>query len=132
MEVSSLAATPLDVRVVQPIRPNFGPFSGPAPRWNCITLRSATTYRLETLRQAATVAADLRHGMIRPSYIPPRAIRYLHDFTGRRKQLVRSGPWAPDLAGVGWGPVFVFERNDKVAEARPSLSAAREAVSTQR
>jgi len=41
-------------------------------------------------------------------------------------------PWAPDLAGAGWGPVSMFERNGKVAEARPSLSAAREAVSIQR
>ena len=33
----------------------------------------------------------LRHGMIRPSYIPPRTIRELRDFTRRRKQLVRAG-----------------------------------------
>jgi transposase len=33
----------------------------------------------------------LRHGMILPSYIPPRAIRELRDFTRRRKQLVRAG-----------------------------------------
>jgi transposase len=33
----------------------------------------------------------LRHGMIRPSYVPPRAIRDLRDFTRRRKQLVRAG-----------------------------------------
>jgi transposase len=33
----------------------------------------------------------LRHGMIRPSYIPPRATRELRDFTRRRKQLVRAG-----------------------------------------
>ena len=33
----------------------------------------------------------LRHGMIRPSYIPPRYIRELRKFTRRRKQLVRAG-----------------------------------------
>lgn len=33
----------------------------------------------------------LRHGMIRPSYIPPRPIRELRDLTRRRKQLVRNG-----------------------------------------
>jgi transposase len=33
----------------------------------------------------------LRHGMIRPSYIPPLAIRQLRDLTRRRKQLVRAG-----------------------------------------
>jgi transposase len=33
----------------------------------------------------------LRHGMIRPSYIPPLEIRQLRDLTRRRKQLVRNG-----------------------------------------
>jgi transposase len=33
----------------------------------------------------------LRHGMVRPSYIPPRPIRQLRDLTRRRKQLVRNG-----------------------------------------
>jgi transposase len=33
----------------------------------------------------------LRHGMIRPSFIPPRAIRPLRDLTRRRKQMVRLG-----------------------------------------
>src|SRR5881227_1534842 len=32
-----------------------------------------------------------RHGMIRPSYIPPKPIRELRDLTRRRKQLVRNG-----------------------------------------
>jgi len=32
----------------------------------------------------------LRHGMIRPSYIPPLATRQFRDLTRRRKQLVRS------------------------------------------
>ena len=33
----------------------------------------------------------LRHGMIRPSFIPPRAIRELRDLTRRRKQMIRMG-----------------------------------------
>lgn len=33
----------------------------------------------------------LRHGMIRPSFIPPRAIRELRDLTRRRKQLLGNG-----------------------------------------
>jgi transposase len=33
----------------------------------------------------------LRHGMIRPSYIPPLAIRQLRDLTRRRKQMVAHG-----------------------------------------
>jgi transposase len=33
----------------------------------------------------------LRHGMIRPSYIPPLEIRQMRDLTRRRRQLVRSG-----------------------------------------
>jgi transposase len=33
----------------------------------------------------------LRHGMIRPSYIPPPCIRQLRDLTRRRRQLVRCG-----------------------------------------
>jgi transposase len=33
----------------------------------------------------------LRHGMIRASFIPPRAIRELRDLTRRRKQLIRMG-----------------------------------------
>ena len=37
------------------------------------------------------VAHLLRHGMIRPSYIPSRMIRELRDLTRRRKQLIRNG-----------------------------------------
>jgi transposase len=37
---------------------------------------------------AKWLAHLLRHGMIRPSFIPPRAIRELRDFTRRRKQMV--------------------------------------------
>jgi len=33
----------------------------------------------------------LRHGMIRPSYIPQKPIRELRDLTRRRRQLVRNG-----------------------------------------
>ena len=33
----------------------------------------------------------LRHGMIRPSYIPPLAVRQLRDLTRRRRQLIGTG-----------------------------------------
>ena len=33
----------------------------------------------------------LRHGMIRPSFIPPKYMRELRDLTRRRRQLVRNG-----------------------------------------
>ena len=37
---------------------------------------------------ARWLAHLLRHGMIRPSCVPPRAIRDLRDFTRRRKQMI--------------------------------------------
>jgi transposase len=37
---------------------------------------------------AKWLAHLLRHGMIRPSFIPPRPIRELRDFTRRRKQMI--------------------------------------------
>lgn len=37
-------------------------------------------------------------------------------------------PWAPDLAGPGWGPMSLFELNGKMAVARPSLGAFIEGV----
>jgi transposase len=37
---------------------------------------------------ARWLAHLLRHGMIRPSFIPPRAVRELRDFTRRRKQMI--------------------------------------------
>jgi hypothetical protein len=37
---------------------------------------------------ARWLAHLLRHGMIRPSFIPPRALRELRDFTRRRKQMI--------------------------------------------
>jgi len=39
---------------------------------------------------ARWLAHLLRHGMIRPSFIPPRAQRELRDLTRRRKQMVRA------------------------------------------
>ena len=42
-------------------------------------------------QDAHWLAHLLRHGMIRPSYIPPLPIRQLRDLTRRRKQLVRNG-----------------------------------------
>lgn len=43
------------------------------------------------MKDCQWLAHLLRHGMIRPSYIPPRPIRELRDLTRRRKQLVRNG-----------------------------------------
>jgi transposase len=40
---------------------------------------------------ARWLAHLLRHGMIRPSFIPPRALRELRDFTRRRKQMIELG-----------------------------------------
>jgi len=39
---------------------------------------------------ARWLAHLLRHGMIRPSFIPPRALRDLRDFTRRRKQMIEA------------------------------------------
>jgi transposase len=43
-------------------------------------------------QDAHWLAHLLRHGMIRPSYIPPPCIRQLRDLTRRRRQMVRCGP----------------------------------------
>jgi transposase len=43
------------------------------------------------MKDCQWLAHLLRHGMIRPSYIPPRPIRELRDLTRRRKQLIRNG-----------------------------------------
>ncbi len=43
------------------------------------------------MKDCRWLAHLLRHGMIRPSYIPSRAIRELRDLTRRRKQLIRNG-----------------------------------------
>jgi len=41
-------------------------------------------------------------------------------------------PWAPDLAGHGWGPMSMFGRNGKIAVARPALGATHEAIPAER
>lgn len=41
-------------------------------------------------QDARWLAHLLRHGMIRPSFLPPRAQRELRDLTRRRKQMVRA------------------------------------------
>jgi transposase len=43
------------------------------------------------MKDCRWLAHLLRHGMIRPSYIPARPIRELRDLTRRRKQLIRNG-----------------------------------------
>jgi transposase len=42
-------------------------------------------------KDCAGLADLLRHGMIRPSFIPPRAIRELRDLTRRRKRILGHG-----------------------------------------
>lgn len=43
------------------------------------------------MKDCQWLAHLLRHGMIRPSYIPSREIRELRELTRRRKQLIRTG-----------------------------------------
>jgi transposase len=43
------------------------------------------------MKDCQWLAHLLRHGMIRPSYIPSRPIRELRELTRRRKQLIRNG-----------------------------------------
>jgi hypothetical protein len=38
-------------------------------------------------------------------------------------------PWAPDVAGAGWGPMSMFQSKGTVATARPALSAVSEGAS---
>jgi transposase len=42
-------------------------------------------------KDCAGLADLLRHGMIRPSFIPPRVIRELRDLTRRRKRILGHG-----------------------------------------
>ena len=43
----------------------------------------------------------LRHGMIRPSFIPPREIRELRELTRRRRQLLNAGTAESPAKGSG-------------------------------
>ena len=43
------------------------------------------------MKDCQWLAHLLRHGMIRPSYIPARPVRELRELTRRRKQLIRNG-----------------------------------------
>jgi len=63
-----------------------------------VELILANSQQVKALRGHKTDPSDahwlahlLRHGMVRPSYIPPLEIRQLRDLTRRRKQLVRTG-----------------------------------------
>jgi len=63
--------------------------------WFQVTL--ANPQQVKNLRGHKTDMKDCvwlahlhRHGMIRASYIPPRAVRELRDLTRRRKQLIRN------------------------------------------
>jgi hypothetical protein len=77
-------------------------------------------------------AAKMQQGFIWNDAVPGYPLspegqaKFIHDVvawgvgTG-----VLSGirPWAPDLAGLGWGPMSFFELNGKTALARPALSS---------
>src|SRR5438034_8636124 len=69
---------------------------------NAQQVKAVTGHKTDP-HEARWLAHGLRHGMIRPSCIPPRAQRELRDLTRRRKQMVRgSGRGAPSSAkGMG-------------------------------
>lgn len=56
---------------------------------NAQQVKAVTGHKTDP-HDAQWLAHLLRHGMIRPSFIPPRAQRELRDLTRRRKQMVRS------------------------------------------
>lgn len=76
-------------------RPIFNVLEEEAERLKVIL---ANSQQVKALRGHKTDPQDahwlahlLRHGMIRPSFIPPKCIRELRDLTRRRRQLVRAG-----------------------------------------
>ena len=56
---------------------------------NAQQVKAVTGHKTDP-HEARWLAHGLRHGMIRPSCIPPRAQRELRDLTRRRKQRVRA------------------------------------------
>ena len=56
---------------------------------NAQQVKAVTGHKTDP-HDARWLAYWLRHGMIRPSFIPPRAQRELRDLTRRRKQMVRA------------------------------------------
>jgi len=56
---------------------------------NAQQVKAVTGHKTDP-HEARWLAHGLRHGMIRPSCIPPRAQRELRDLTRRRKQMVRA------------------------------------------
>jgi transposase len=56
---------------------------------NAQQVKAVTGHKTDP-HDAQWLAHLLRHGMIRPSFIPPRAQRELRDLTRRRKQMVRA------------------------------------------
>jgi transposase len=56
---------------------------------NAQQVKAVTGHKTDP-HDARWLAHLLRHGMIRPSFIPPRAQRELRDLTRRRKQMVRA------------------------------------------
>jgi len=64
-----------------------GPYSLKVLLANPQQVKAVTGHKTDP-HDARWLAHLLRHGMIRPSFIPPRAIRELRDFTRRRKQMI--------------------------------------------
>src|SRR5882724_1079084 len=56
---------------------------------NAQQVKAVTGHKTDP-NDARWLAHLLRHGMIRPSFIPPRAQRELRDLTRRRKQMIRA------------------------------------------
>jgi len=76
-----------------------GPYSLKVLLANPQQVKAVTGHKTDP-HDARWLAHLLRHGMIRPSFIPPRAIRELRDFTRRRKQMI--GLAAPPWRNKGW------------------------------
>jgi transposase len=64
----------------------------PEYRWHVVLanpqqVKAVTGHKTDP-HDAGWLAHLLRHGMVRPSFIPPRPLRDLRDFTRRRKQII--------------------------------------------
>ena len=62
------------------------------------------------------------------SQTPEGQAQFLRDLVAwgaREKVLSGVRPWAPDLAMPGWAPMALFQRDGRIATARPALDALR-------
>jgi arabinogalactan endo-1,4-beta-galactosidase len=111
--------------------------------------------RLERMKEAvAAVTANLQRQMFIAEYSYPAApfsyagdpwdhrvadyevssegqaafLRDLSEWGARTRHLSGIRPWAPDLVATGWGPMSLFDLGDRVASARPGLSAMAEGL----